>query len=176
MPRLWQWFLRQHWHHHPTAPPLCMGSHVLLRWPCKSLPTTTKENSTTMGKHIPPHKDQWPLLAWWPPSSCGRLTLKEGGNFSLPRPTYSWTPWYCKHKLGHSMRLLVAKHETHCNRVHQGMHHLPILKKQPHKTETTLIPHPLWIIHPSFHVHSPRLHYKTSPLWHIQYYCHRVPL
>ena len=71
-----------------------------------------------------------------PDSCCWRQQSEEGGNSHLPRPLACWTPGNFKHLCNDEERLLVAKHETRHQTVHQGLWHLLSQENQYTPLET----------------------------------------
>jgi hypothetical protein len=74
-----------------------------------------------MVKHLSNKTTGTIILVQRKTGDCGRHPLKEGGNFVIPRFTYSRAPGYIKYNMGNSKRLLVADPEEGRYGIHQGM-------------------------------------------------------
>src|ERR1700761_6046595 len=75
--------------------------------------------------------------------------------------------------MGHQPRLLVAKHETNSNGLHQRMYNMPKSEKQPDKPKTTSIPHFFRIVLTTFYLCRNGLYHEASKVAHVRYYTYR---
>ena len=94
-------------------------------------------------------------------SRCGRLLLKEGGNFTVSRLDNSQTPRNLKHDVGNCEGLLVASNEEGRCRIRQRLHHMPIQEKSTKQNKTTPISHHIRHLRHTMHFYSHGLHCQT---------------